>query len=53
MAIEELIFTRLSGFGGLTALVGTRIFPNRMPQDVIFPAVSCAGSRIPRRSRNR
>lgn len=38
--IEETLYTRLSGFAGLTALVGVRVYPNRMPQDVTLPAVS-------------
>lgn len=31
---------RLSNFAGLTALVGTRIFASRLPQEVTLPAVS-------------
>ena len=39
MAIEDLIYTRLSGFAGLAALVGARIYPDELPQDVAVPAV--------------
>jgi hypothetical protein len=37
--IEDLIFTRLSGFAGLAALVGDRIYPGAPPQDVTKPYV--------------
>lgn len=40
MAIEELIFSRLSGFAALSALVGARIYPGDMPQNVVMPAIS-------------
>ena len=46
--VEEALFTRLSGFAGLTALVAARIYPVMLPQDVVLPAVSyrrIAGSR--------
>jgi hypothetical protein len=38
--IEELIYTRLSTFAGLTTLVSTRIYPVIMPQGTIKPAVT-------------
>jgi hypothetical protein len=38
--IEEVLFTRLSAHGGLTALVGTRIYPVIMPQGATKPAVT-------------
>lgn len=37
--IKDLIFTRLSGFAGLAALVDDRIYPNKLAQDVVKPAV--------------
>lgn len=37
--IEETLFTRLSTFAGLTALVGPRIYPVIMPQGTTKPAV--------------
>lgn len=40
MTIEELIFTRLSGFAGLAALVSTRIYLGVLPQNAAMPAVS-------------
>lgn len=40
MTIEALIFTRLSGFAGLTALIGTRIYPNIAPQNATWPFVT-------------
>lgn len=38
--IEETIYTRLSTFAGLIALVNTRIYPIIMPQGVTYPAVT-------------
>lgn len=38
-AIYEALYSRLSGFAGLTALVGTRIYPNRAVQDAARPYV--------------
>lgn len=38
--IEELINSRLSGFAGLAALVGSRIYYGNLPQNVAMPAVS-------------
>ena len=32
--IEDAIYTRLSGHAGLSALVGTRIYPGELPPDV-------------------
>lgn len=40
MSVEETLYTRLSGYAGLTALVSTRIYPNQKAQDVALPAVS-------------
>lgn len=38
--IEETLFTRLSNFAGLIALVSTRIYPIVLPQGVTYPAVT-------------
>jgi len=38
--IESVIYSRLSGYAGLTALVGTRIYPNFVPQNTAAPCVS-------------
>lgn len=38
--IEETLFTRMSTFAGLTALVGARIYPLILPQGVTYPAVT-------------
>lgn len=38
--IESALRSRLATFSGLTALVGTRIYPLIMPQDAAFPAVT-------------
>lgn len=40
MSIDSAIYTRLSGFAGLSALVGTRIYPPPLPQITTYPAVS-------------
>lgn len=40
MTIEAAIYTRLSTFAGLTALVGNRTFPAQVPQNEDMPAVS-------------
>ena len=40
MSLESVIYSRLSGYAGLTALVSTRIFPDALPPDVTYPAVS-------------
>ncbi len=38
--IEDVLFARLSGFTGLAALVGARIYPIILPQDCLLPAVT-------------
>lgn len=38
--IETTLFTRLSTFAGLMALIATRIYPIIMPQGVTYPAVT-------------
>lgn len=40
MTIETDIFTRLSTFAGLMALIGTRIYPDLLPQNPTLPAVT-------------
>lgn len=40
MTIYEAIYARLTGFAGLAALVGDRVYPNTMPQDTTKPAVA-------------
>jgi hypothetical protein len=39
MNVSESVYARLSGFAGLTALVGTRIYPVALDQDATMPAV--------------
>lgn len=39
MLIEEGIYSYLSTYAGLTALIGTRIYPLENPQNVTLPAV--------------
>lgn len=38
--IDEAIFSRLSGFAGLTAKVSSRIYPVMLPQNPVYPAVT-------------
>ena len=38
--IGEALVTRLESQGGLTALVGTRIYPERLPQNPTYPAIA-------------
>ena len=43
MSIESVLVTRLGGFAGLTALIGTtpaRLYFGEMPQKTALPAVS-------------
>jgi hypothetical protein len=37
--IEEALYSRLTGFAGLTALVGPRIYAHLMPQGPSYPSV--------------
>ncbi len=39
MSLESGIYTRLSGYANLTALVLARIYPKVIPQDCLLPAV--------------
>jgi len=38
--IDAAIFTKLSGDVSVSAIVASRIYPMRMPQGVVFPAIS-------------
>ena len=40
MSIESVIYDRLSGHAGLSALVSTRVYPNVAPQNVTVPFVT-------------
>ena len=40
MTIETAIFTRLTGHAGTTALVGTRVYPDHLPQNPTYPAIT-------------
>lgn len=39
MTIEADIRTALTGHAGLSALVGTRIYPDKLPQNPTYPAI--------------
>lgn len=38
-AIEALLLTKLTGTTGVSTLVGTRVHPNVLPQNVTYPAI--------------
>jgi hypothetical protein len=40
MSFSSALYAHLSTYAGLTALVGTRIYPQPMPQNVTLPAVT-------------
>lgn len=40
MSVEETLFTRLSNFAGLAALVSSRIYPLILPQKCALPALT-------------
>jgi len=37
--LSEALYSRLQAVSGVTALVGTRVYPLRLPQAVTYPAV--------------
>lgn len=39
-SLRELVFDRCTGHAGTAALVGTRCYPDRLPENVTLPAVS-------------
>lgn len=40
MNINEALYSYLSNYSGLTDLVGNRIYPVKMPKNVIYPAIT-------------
>ena len=40
MSAESTLYAALSGWAGLTALVGSRIYPDEVPLGVALPAVA-------------
>jgi hypothetical protein len=40
MTIESELFSRLTGFAGLAALIGDRVYPVKLPQNVTLPAIT-------------
>jgi len=38
MIPSEVLFSRLSGYAGLSALIGSRIYPDQLPQRPVLPA---------------
>jgi hypothetical protein len=39
MELNDALFSYLSTYSGLSALVGTRIYPDKLPDKVTYPAV--------------
>ena len=39
MSIESSLFTALTGNAALTALIGTRLYPDAMPQGAVLPCI--------------
>lgn len=40
MRAESVIYALLTGNSGVTALVGTKVYPGRLPQNTVMPAIS-------------
>lgn len=40
MRAEKVVYTLLSSTAAVTALIGTKIYPGRIPQNTVMPAVS-------------
>ncbi len=39
MILEQALYERMTAFAGLTALVSTRVYPSRAPQNATYPLV--------------
>lgn len=39
MSAETSVYSAISGYAGLTAIVSTRIYPDVLPDNTIYPAV--------------
>lgn len=40
MTLRETVYSRCTGFAGISALIGTRCYPDRLPENVVYPAIS-------------
>lgn len=40
MTLRETVFDRTTGFAGVTALIAQRCYPERLPENVTYPAIS-------------
>lgn len=40
MSVETNVYSTLTGDAGVSALVGTRVYPNQLPPDVTLPAIA-------------
>lgn len=48
MSFEAALYSGLVGHAGLAALVGTRVYPMRLPANVTFPAITYERVSTPR-----
>lgn len=48
MSVESDFYGLLSGAGGVTALVSTRIYPDVLPEECVYPAIVFSRSRTDR-----
>lgn len=40
MTLRETVFARCTTHAGMTALIGDRCYPERLPENAVFPAIS-------------
>lgn len=40
MTLQEIVFARTTGHAGVAALIGTRCYPLRLKENVVYPAIS-------------
>lgn len=40
MGVESDLYARLTGFAGLSALIGARVYPGSLPQGTTLPAIA-------------
>lgn len=40
MTLRETVFDRCTGFAGVAALIGLRCYQDRLPENVVYPAIS-------------
>jgi hypothetical protein len=43
MTLSQIVFARMTTHAGVAALIGTRCYPRRLPENVVYPAVRYIG----------